>query len=85
MGKRGVWRMTLVHFAAQIYTVVAYRVVYLVSVQVDARRGPILGDAFPLNGIGCQFVENGCGVDMGLRDDGDWLRFGIFCPYVGTR
>jgi len=53
VGECGVRRMALVHFAAQIYTVVTYRIIYFVAVEVDPRLNPIVvSRGFHLHGAG---------------------------------
>ena len=42
MGQRGIGRVALVHLTARVDTVIAYRIVDLVSVEVDARVGPVV-------------------------------------------
>jgi len=40
--KRGVGRVPFVQLSAPIYSVIAYRSIYLVAVEVDARLGPVV-------------------------------------------
>jgi hypothetical protein len=67
MDERGIWRVTFVHLSARIHTVIAYRDVYLVAVQIDARFSPIVV------GFGSRRhsdVNNGCGGVGSRRGNG---------------
>ena len=77
MQERGIRRVSFVHLSASIHSVIAYRIVYFVAVEVDARFSPFVATGWQRTST---VVDNGRGGGGRLREDRTEWRCGFMRP-----